>query len=105
MIQDVSSNESSEYEDIKMQTSDEKSISSVSMSDDNEKQIDGSSVKDLYGQRHIAYFDPSSKFEHVESIEHEDSATRMAMNGHQMKNVSFFLFLWKNLLICILLGT
>jgi sortase (surface protein transpeptidase) len=47
-------------------------------------------VKDLYGQRHIAYFDPSSKFEHVESIEHEDAATRFAMNGHRMKNVSYY---------------
>ena len=94
MIQDVSASESSEYEDIKLQSSDDKSISSVSMSDDNEKQFDqqkpenqinGSSVKDLYGQRHIAYFDPSFKFEHVEPIEHEDSVTRMATNGHQMK--------------------
>lgn len=46
---------------------------------------------DLYGQRHIAYFDLACKFDHVESIEqleNEDLTTRQNCNGHRLKNVS-----------------
>ncbi|CAF5101592.1 unnamed protein product, partial [Rotaria magnacalcarata] len=45
--------------------------------------------KDLYGQRHIAYFDPSCTFEHVEPIEqceNEDAKTRFPISNHQIKN-------------------
>lgn len=48
-------------------------------------------AKDLYGQRHIAYFDPSCKFEHVEPIEqveNEDHTSQIPINGHAIKNVS-----------------
>lgn len=50
-------------------------------------------MKDLYGQRHITYFDPSCKFENVESIEqfeNEDSNLRMTLNNnYQIKHVSY----------------
>ena len=48
-------------------------------------------MKDLYGQRHIAYFDPACKFDHVESIEqleNDDSLSDHILNGHRMKKVS-----------------
>ena len=48
-------------------------------------------MKDLYGQRHIAYFDPSMKFEQVEAIEqfeNEDPTTRITLNDDRKKNVS-----------------
>jgi hypothetical protein len=86
IIHDISSCESSEYEDVKIHISNEKQTYE-------QIQIDLSTIKDLYSQRHIAYFDPSYKFEHMESIEqyeNEDSNTRITMNGHRMKNVSHF---------------
>jgi hypothetical protein len=42
----------------------------------------------LYGQRHIAYFDPSSKFEHVESTEQFENEDVVTMNNHRMKHVN-----------------
>ena len=48
-------------------------------------------VKDLYGQRHIAYFDPSSNYEHVESIdpfENEEFNVHNGMDHQRVKPVS-----------------
>lgn len=73
-IHDISSSESSEYEEI------QNSNGNGTISHMNEHDA---LMKDLYGQRHIAYFDPSTKFQHVESIENEDMYTRI-------KNVSYF---------------
>lgn len=53
-------------------------------------------IKDLYGQRHIAYFDPSIKFQHVESIENDDGYARMKNVRYLRKkikeNLSEFFF-------------
>ncbi|CAF3575459.1 unnamed protein product [Adineta steineri] len=104
-IHDLSSNESSEYEELKAHSSNEKSISSMSITDEDmtfssvneeksnkqkhEFQINLSTVEDLYSQRHIAYFDPSPKFEHgepIEQFENDDPFTRSTMNNYQIQN-------------------
>ncbi|CAF4781227.1 unnamed protein product, partial [Rotaria sp. Silwood2] len=106
-INDTSSSESLEYDDLKVQIYNGKSSRSMSFTDEkltlplinkerlNEEKetmkIDILNGKDLYGQRHIAYFDPSIKFENVESIEqfeNEDVVPRIPMNNYQIKNVS-----------------
>ena len=51
-----------------------------------------SNGKDLYGQRHIAYFDPPFRFEHVEPIEQfedEETVRRIPINDDRTINVSF----------------
>ncbi|CAF5136015.1 unnamed protein product, partial [Rotaria sp. Silwood1] len=104
-INDTSSSESSEYEDLKVQIYNGKSLKSMPFTDEkptlplineerlNEEkqpmQIDVLPGKDLYGQRHIAYFDPSIKFQHVEPIEqfeNEDIIPRIPMNNYPIKN-------------------
>ena len=48
-------------------------------------------VRDLYGQRHIAYFDPSSNYEQVESIdpfENEEFAVPNDVDYQRAKSVS-----------------
>ncbi|CAF3618249.1 unnamed protein product [Rotaria sordida] len=104
-ITDTSSSESSEYEELKIQIYNGKSPRSMSFTDEkptlpliNEEQlneekqhmkIDILNGKDLYGQRHITYFDPSIKFQHVEPIEqfeNDDIISRIPMNNYQIKN-------------------
>ncbi|CAF1138461.1 unnamed protein product [Adineta ricciae] len=107
-VHNSSSSESSEYEELKIHSFNDKSSSSMSTATPTDEDMivsigdvqpsleqklyesfDLSIGKDLYGQRHIAYFDPSSKFEHVEPIEqfeNDDSLTRLAMNDQRMKN-------------------
>ncbi|CAM4905811.1 unnamed protein product [Rotaria socialis] len=105
-INNISSSESSDYEYLKAQFLNGKPLRLPPIIDEtpiyssinkerrlNEEkqhaQTDAVNVKDLYGQRHIAYFDPSCTFEHVEPIEqceNEDAKTRFPINNHQIKN-------------------
>ena len=55
-----------------------------------------SMAKDLYGQRHIAYFDPSFRFDHVEPIEqfdNDDHLSRSPTSHPPKRSVSISLVL------------
>ena len=93
-----------------MSTTDEEMIFSSVNERTNEQMSGGrSTANDLYSQRHIAYFDPSSKFEHVQPIEqfeNEDAITRMTMNDQPRKYVGVRIPLASDLtLIPFFLGT
>ena len=76
-IQDISSNGESVYDERKSSISNEDSlylsINDKGSSNESQHHFDYSTTKDLYGQRHIAYFDPAIKFNHVESFEQVES--------------------------------